>query len=204
MSQHSNPTHAADIDQARVPVLYDSHGSYGLVSRLNHWLGAALVLLLLGLGLYFEDMPRGPEKIYWLKLHVAIGALAVPLLAFRVLWRLRHLHSGPAEFEQPVALQWLTRIVHGLLLLGMAVLILTGPLAVWSGGRAIDVFGWFAIPSPTGENRALHEALEVVHAFTAKLVLFAVIAHVLGAAKHLLFERQRLMGRMLGRPRAQP
>lgn len=200
MRQHSNAAQAANTPRNHAPALYDSPESYGLISRFNHWLGAALVLLLLGLGLYFEDMPRGPEKIYWLKLHVAIGALAVPLLAFRVLWRLRHLRSGPMEFEQPAALQWLTRIVHGLLLLGMAVLIVSGPLAVWTGGRAIDVFGWFAIPSPMGENQALHEALEVVHGFTAKVILFAVIAHVLGAVKHLLFERERLAGRMFGRP----
>ena len=182
--------------------LHDTPTGYGSISRLNHWLGAALVLALLAIGLYFEDMPRGDAKIYWVKLHIAIGALAVPLLAFRVIWRVKNLHAGPAEFAQPVALQWLTRIVHGLLLLGIAVLIVSGPLMVWTGGRAIDVFGWFAIPSPTGEIHALHEALEVVHAFTAKVILFAVIGHVLGALKHLVFERDRLLGRMLGRSSA--
>jgi cytochrome b561 len=40
--------------------LYDSYKeSYGAISRFNHWLGAAAILVLLGIGLYFHEMPRG-------------------------------------------------------------------------------------------------------------------------------------------------
>lgn len=181
--------------------LRDSTTAYGPVSRLNHWLGAALIIVLLGIGLYFEDMPRGDEKLYWLKLHISIGALAFAFLAFRVLWRA--FNRVTQEFDQPPALKWLTRIAHGVLLLGIATLIVTGPLLVWTGGHAIDVFGWFSIPSPTGEIHALHEALEGIHAVVAKVLLIAIILHVAGALKHLVFEREQIAGRMIGRPRSE-
>lgn len=192
MKPSANPD-AADVS------LRDTADRYGPVSRLNHWLGAALVLVMLAIGLYFEDMPRGDEKLYWLKLHISIGALVFIPLAFRVLWRL--FSRGPADFEQVVAMQRVTQLVHVILLLGISVLIVTGPLAVWTGGRSIEVFTWFSIPSPTGKMESLHEALEVVHAIAAKTVLVAVVLHVLGALKHLVFERQRLVGRMIGRKR---
>lgn len=177
--------------------LRDSTDRYGSVSRFNHWLGTALVLTLLGIGLYFEDMPRGDEKIYWLKLHIAIGALAFAPLAFRVLWR--PIGRSPEAFVQGLLLQRLTQFIHVVLLLGITVLIISGPLAVWSGGRAIEVFNLFSIPSPMGKMETLHEALETVHVITSKVVLVAIILHVAGVFKHLLFDRERLTGRMIGR-----
>lgn len=173
----------------------DTADSYGVVSRFNHWLGAALVLTLLGVGLYFEDMPKGPDKLFWLKLHISIGALAFPLLAFRVEWRLGS--TSPRPFPQPATLQYLTHAVHAVLLLGIATLIVSGPLAVWTGGRPIEVFGWFALPSPTGEMHDLHELLETGHVVTAKVVLIAIILHVVGAAKHMMLDRKGLR-RMVG------
>lgn len=175
----------------------DGLDRYGLVSRLNHWLGAALIITLLAIGLYFEDMPRGAEKLFWVKLHIGIGALAFLILAFRLLWRLSS--SGPAPFPQSAAMQRLAQAMHVLLLAGIGVLIVSGPLGVWSGGHALDVFGWFSIPSPTGRVEILHKGLEIAHKLSAKIVLIAVILHVLAAAKHLVFDRSRLLGRMVGR-----
>jgi cytochrome b561 len=175
----------------------DGIDRYGLISRFNHWFGAAVVITLLAIGLYFEDMPRGAEKFFWLKLHIGIGALAFFILAFRLLWRLTS--GSPAAFAQTSGMQRLALAVHILLLSGLGVLIISGPLSVWTGGHAIDVFGWFSIPSPTGKIAPLHESLEVVHKVMAKVLLVAIILHVLAALKHFLFDRGRIFGRMLGR-----
>jgi cytochrome b561 len=113
-----------------------------------------------------ERGKRGEEKLYWLRLHIALGTLA--------------------------------------LLTAIAVLLVSGPLAVWSGGRAINVFDWFAIPSPMGEMPALHKALEVAHGLAAKVMLFSLAAHVLAALKHALFDRDGTLWRIFGRaPAAQ-
>ncbi|MBL8502192.1 MAG: cytochrome b/b6 domain-containing protein [Rhodocyclaceae bacterium] len=180
--------------------LQDTPARYGAVSVFNHWLGAALIVALLALGLYFEDMPRGEEKLYWLRLHISLGALALLPLAFRVFWRARS--ASPAPLPQPPALEKLARALHIALLAAIAALLVSGPLAVWSGGRAINVFGWFAIPSPLGEMPALHKGLEIVHALGAKVLLFALAVHILAALKHALLDRDGTLWRMLGRPTA--
>ncbi|MCZ7653885.1 MAG: cytochrome b/b6 domain-containing protein [Rhodocyclaceae bacterium] len=140
--------------------LQDTPARYGAVSVFNHWLGAALIVALLAIGLYFEDMPRGDEKLYWLRLHISIGALALLPLAFRVFWRARS--TSPAPLPQPPRMQRLASALHVILLAAIGVLLVSGPLTVWSGGRAINVFDWFAIASPMGEMPALHKALETV------------------------------------------
>lgn len=176
--------------------LYDSPQAYGKVSRLNHWLGALLVIGLLGVGLYFHEMPRGEERLYWLKLHVAVGALVLPLLAFRLGWRWTV--RSPEPLAQPPLLQRATRGMHGLLLLAILVLIATGPLIVWSADRAIEVFSWFALPSPLGKLETLHEALEGVHKVTSRVLLVLIGLHILAALKHRVVDRDGSLRRMLG------
>ena len=182
--------------------LKDSSARFGAVSIFNHWLGAALVFILLAIGLYFEDMPRGEEKLFWLRLHVAIGALALLPLAFRVVWRAYSFSPGP--LAGGLFMRRAARALHALLLAALAVLLVTGPLTVWSGGRAIGVFGGFELASPMGKLPALHEALENVHAVAAKVLLFALAAHVLAALKHAFIDRDGTLGRIFGRaPAAQ-
>ena len=177
--------------------LQDTPARYGAVSVFNHWLGAGLIVALLAIGLYFEDMPRGEEKLYWLRLHISIGALALLPLAFRVFWRARSV--SPAPLPQPPALQKASRVLHIALLAAIAALLFSGPLAVWSGGRAIDVFGWFALPSPMGEMPALHKALETAHGIAVKVMLFSLAVHVLAVLKHALFDRDSTLWRIFGR-----
>lgn len=174
---------------------FDTKDAYGSISRLNHWLGAIIVIGLLGLGLYFHEMPAGDERLSWLLLHVALGALAFPLLAFRVAWRAAT--PSPAPLSQSRLLAGITRGTHALLLLSIALVLVTGPLMVWTLGRPIAVFDWFAIPSPLGELTALHEALEGVHAVVSRVLLVLIVLHVLAALKHMLIDG-RGAGRMTG------
>jgi cytochrome b561 len=177
--------------------LPDTSNSFGTVSRINHAFSALIIIAMLALGLYFEDLPRGEEKIFWLRLHISIGTTAWLLLAFRLYWRAKN--GFPDPFPQARALQILTHAVHGLLMLGILILMITGPLAVWSGGRGIGIFGLFSIPSPMGEVKWLHDLLGGIHGVVAKAMMILIIAHVLGALKHLVMDRAEFVGRMMGK-----
>jgi cytochrome b561 len=175
----------------------DSPTSYGSVSRFNHWLGALLVLTLLGIGLYFEDLPRGDARKFWRGLHIAIGAFAALFFLFRVFWRARA--TSPLALPQKPALQLFSKIVHVLLLVGIAVLAVTGPLTVWSTGRPIPVMDLFSIPSPFPPFKALHEPMEEIHGFTANAMLYLIGLHLLGVVKHQFVDRDNILSRMIGR-----
>ena len=88
--------------------------------------------------------------------------------------------------------------VQGLFLLMIAVLIVTGPLAVWSTGQPLQVFDLLAIPSPFAARVDwLHEACEEVHGAATKLFWPLIGLHVAGAVKHLVYDRDRTLQRML-------
>ena len=174
----------------------DTATAYGMVSRLNHWIGALLVLTLLGIGLYFGDMPRGDEKRFWRTLHIAIGTVAILFLLFRVVWRLRA--GSPRPHPQRPALQLAARVVHGLLLLGIVVLVVTGPLIQWSDGRPFGIFDLLVIHSPFPKFDSWHDPLEVVHGWTADAMMYLIGLHLLAVLKHQFIDRDRLLTRMTG------
>ncbi len=177
--------------------LTDTAARYGTVSRVNHWAGAALVLALLGIGLYFHEMPRGDTHAWWRSLHAGIGALALLLLAFRVLWRV--LMASPAPLDGPAWMRRSRGWVHALLLGLIMLMVVTGPLIVWTTGRPLDVFGWFQLASPLSRLPALHEALEETHAIASRALLAAILVHVGAALWHGLTGNGRtLMSRMVG------
>jgi cytochrome b561 len=177
----------------------DSSTTYGSISRFNHWIGAALVLVLLGIGLYMGELPRGDARKFWRALHIAIGTVAALFLLWRVLWRVRS-RSPLALPQAPApALQLFSKLVHGLLLAGIAIMALTGPLSIWSAGRPLTIFDWVSIPSPLPRLRALHEALEQVHSFTADVLIALICLHLLGVLKHQFIDRDNILARMTGR-----
>jgi cytochrome b561 len=177
----------------------DTPHNYGSVSRLNHWIGALLVLLLLAVGLYFEDLPKGDARRFWRGLHIAIGTMGSLLLLFRVFWRLRS--KSPLALPQAPALQLFSKLVHWLLLLAVAVMAVTGPLSIWSVGRPLAVFDLVSIPSPFGEFRAWHGPMEEIHGFTANALIALIGLHLLGVIKHQFVNRDNILARMTGRAR---
>ncbi len=175
----------------------DTPSTYGAVSRLNHWIGALFVLLLLGIGLYFADMPRGLEKTFWRSLHIAIGTIAMLFLLFRVFWRLRS--TSPLDVPQVPALQRLSHIVHTLLLVAIVVMVVSGPLIQWFGGRPFGIFDLVKFPSPIPKSDIWHDRMEVLHGWTAWVIIYLVGLHLLGVIKHQLFDRDNILARMTGR-----
>jgi cytochrome b561 len=175
----------------------DTPTTYGAVSRLNHWIGALFVLLLLGIGLYFSDMPRGAEKTFWRSLHIAIGTIAIVFLLFRVGWRLRS--TSPLALPQNPAMHRLSRVVHALLLLGIVVMVISGPLIQWLGGRPFGIFDWIKFPSPIPKSEIWHDRIEELHGWTAWVLIFLIGLHLLAVIKHQFIDRDNILARMTGR-----
>ncbi|SCZ31256.1 cytochrome b [Afifella marina] len=159
----------------------DTRGGYGALSLTIHWLAAAGIIALWLLGNQMEDLPRGPERTAALDLHVSVGVALFVVLAGRILWRL--FSTLPDSPDEAPALRIFARAVQVGLLLCLTILIVSGPMTIWTAGHPLPVFGLFTIPSPLAENHALHEAFETAHVVTSKVILVLFLVHVLGALK---------------------
>ena len=176
--------------------LTNTRAAYGWIAIALHWISAVGVTALYFLGERMEDAPDRAQKILARDLHVSVAMLLFAFLAARLFWSASQ--PSPRPIEQNRVLRIAAHAVQGLFLLMIAVLIVTGPLAVWSTGQPLQVFDVLAIPSPFAARVDwLHEACEEVHGAATKLFWPLIGLHVAGAVKHLVYDRDRTLQRML-------
>ena len=179
----------------------NTRAAYGWAAIALHWISAGGVLALYLLGERMEEAPDRAAKVAAQDLHVSVAVLLFAFLAARLLWSASQ--PEPAPLERNRWLRLAARVVQGLFLLMILVLLVTGPLAIWSAARPIQVFDLFAIPSPFPTRVDwLHEGAEEVHGAATKLFWPLIALHVAGALKHLVFNRDRTVQRMLWVDRA--
>ena len=153
---------------------------YSILSILAHWLAAILVVSLF---LTHEGERDTDAYIF----HVSGGAIVGLFLLWRVWHRMRR--GVPDAPDQWAVFNFAARLVHWAMLVAIVVVVVSGYLLPWTLGRELDVFG-FGIPSPMGANHDLHELVERVHDVTGHLFIPLVALHLLGAIKHVIFDRQ--------------
>ena len=158
---------------------------YSGISTLNHWITALLVIAMLTLGFVGGEAPNEDMEHYILGVHVALGFFTLLFVLWRVAFRLYEgfpPNLGASPLERGLA--WL---VHRLILLSLVLLVLTGPLYLFTEGEGMDVFGWFSFYIPLESLAVIHEPVEEIHKLLGVYVLpVLLILHLLGAVKHYL------------------
>ena len=91
--------------------------------------------------------------------------------------------------------------MHALLLAAIVVMVVSGPLIQWTGGRPFGIFDWCRFPSPLPKSEIWHERLEVLHGWTAWAIICLVGLHLLAVIKHQFIDRDNILARMTGRGR---
>lgn len=172
---------------------------YGWASIILHWLAAIAVLVMLFTGFRADFAGEAGDRATraaMMALHISFGASLALVLLARVF--ASYAQPRPAPPEQAPVLKFLSSSTHQVLLIAILIQVISGPLAIWSGGRAINVFDLFSIPGPFSErNDGVHEFAEVLHAIGRWALVAAISLHVLGALKHAVIDRDGVMRRIL-------
>jgi len=171
---------------------------WGWLSIIIHWLTALAVFGLFGLGLWMVSLDyydawyrKGPA------LHKSIGIFLFSLTLLRLIWR--RIEGKPAPLSSHSARERaIARHVHSLLYLLLIAVMLCGYLISTADGRAIEVFGWFAIPATVYGFDKQEDIAGLIHLWLAVTLISLVALHALAAIKHHVFDKDRTLQRMLG------
>ncbi|MFN3303024.1 MAG: cytochrome b [Roseateles sp.] len=171
---------------------------YTPVAIALHWLLALAIVGAFGVGLYMTELPFSPTRLKLYNWHKWAGVAILALSALRLLWRLTH--RPPADPPMPAWQARAAHVTHGLLYL----LFFAVPLAGWAyssaAGYPIVWFGVLPLPDFVPRDKELAELFKLLHKFAAYGLAALVLAHVGGALKHHLIDRDGLLARMgLGR-----
>lgn len=177
----------------------NTSADYGLVTIVNHWVVALAVFGLFGLGFWMVDLSyyddwyrRGPD------IHRSVGILLFLLMLFRVVWRAVNVSPVPLDGHK----SWEIRSAHAahlLLYVLIFVAMVSGYLISTADGSSISVFGWFEVPSVTGQIKGMEDTAGTVHYWSTWAIVGLAAIHAAGAFKHHLLDRDRTLRRMLGK-----
>lgn len=175
-------------------MLRNTTESYGLVSRTLHWLLAALLVVVLVLGLVVEDMAKGPLRAATMNWHQSLGFLVLMLVAVRLLWRL--VNPAPQPAGGALASR-LATLMHWALYALMIAQPLSGWLLIQAEGHELALFGRMPLPALVAESESLEEILEGLHGSIWVVLAIAALGHTAAALKHHFVDRDRTLVRML-------
>ncbi|HWF95284.1 MAG TPA: cytochrome b [Xanthobacteraceae bacterium] len=174
----------------------DATPAYTVTARTLHWVTASLVLFNLPLGLVIANNWGGPLQDQLYDLHRSIGALVIPIILVRVLYRFGH-PPAPLPDDIPALQQLAATATHWTLY----ALLIVQPFLGWIGTSAyparIVVFGLFELPPIWSEDRAFSDRVLFVHSLVGLSIACLLAAHIGAALHHHFVRRDGILSRMI-------
>jgi len=175
-----------------------NHERYSLVAILLHWVMVALIAVLFGLGWYMVDLPKGPDKGWYVALHKSIGITLFLLAIIRLRWRQTH-SPPPLPLSMPSGQRRLANFTHQALYVLMFVQPLSGYLSSSFSGYTTSYFWLVPLPQWGWKEPVINELFTDIHEASSLALLFLIGVHVAGALLHALTPGDKLLRRMLPR-----
>ncbi len=183
-----------------------TRSDYSGFAKLLHWLIAALIAGMVGLGVYMTGVEGDFQYKLWLyQLHKSFGVTLFALVLIRLAWRQL---SPPPAMPADMSL-WERRAAktaHAALYALMLALPLSGWARVSASPLSIptEVFGLFTLPHipwlaslPSETKQAWEPVFQYVHWAIAWVLVAVVAVHALAALRHALLLKDDVMQRML-------
>lgn len=172
---------------------------YHPFSRLLHWLMAAIIIFLLGLGIYMADFlsKEAPNRMEIYSLHKSLGVLVLILVLVRIVNRF--VNKVPAL---PDSINKLERIAahlaHFALYALMIIIPLSGCLMSNYFGYPVHFFG-IELPLLVEKNPEFGMFFHEAHKYAAYTLIAVLSLHILGVIKHRFFDKPEndVLGRMI-------
>jgi cytochrome b561 len=167
---------------------------YGAGAIAFHWIVAALIVFLGGLGLLFDDFPKASQP-FWINVHGTVGLIYFALVLARIGWRFTHrppdLPPDVGEFSRRTS-----HPVHLLLYALMVAIPALGIVAFVWHARAFD-YGVFKIDFAIPLTRAVFKPAEDLHGWLAYGLFGLAGLHAVAALWHHFIKRDGVLTRML-------
>jgi len=173
---------------------------YGWVHRGLHWLIAAFIVCQYVLAELAEGAEDAGSRITQLALlanHKSLGITILALALLRLVWRLANPPPALPATMKPWE-RWLSQGVHWAFYLLIIGLPLSGWLYSSATAYSVSWFNLVTLPDLVSPDEGLKAVLHEVHEIGGKVLFVLAVVHALAALKHWLWDRDGVLGRMLG------
>lgn len=165
---------------------------YSSVSKTLHWVIAIVVIAMLSIGFFLDDLPDQIKPFAYM-LHKSTGLTILVLMIVRFIWV--HVSGKPAL---PDSVPGWEKILSRFVQYGFYILLIAMPLSGWimsvAAKRPPVYFGLFEVDFPGVEpSKSLAEYMAEWHEIIAWLLVVFIILHVAGALKHHFIDKDNVL-----------
>lgn len=174
-------------------MIKNSTTAYGSVAKFFHWVVFVLLITMLVVGFFMDDMPKDLKPLTF-NIHKLTGLTILALMCLRLGWTL--MNTKPA-LPMPVPL-W-QRLAERLVHFSLYFFVILMPIVGWVGSVAAGYaphLGGFEFNLPIEKNEAVADLAFELHEIIAFIIIGLVTVHVLAALYHQFIKRDNLIKRM--------
>ncbi len=169
---------------------------YTATARALHWLVAGLILIMIPIGIAMTNADFGAAQSTLYHLHRSIGAILLPLMLVRLVYRLRH-PAPPLPADIPPIQQLAAHLTHWALYGLIIAQALVGWIATSAYRAQILVFWTFELPPIWPVDQPFSETMFAVHRFMGIAIVLLLCAHIGAALFHHFVRRDNVLTRMV-------
>lgn len=173
--------------------------TYSKSSKIIHWLSAVIVIAMLSLSFFLEDLPERYQPLGYLT-HKSFGLVVLFLLFLRIIWIF---YRGKPSLP-PTVPGW-QKILARSVQYGLYIFLFAMPMSGWimsvAANRTPIFFGLFPVPLPITPNKELATFMNETHEVIAWILIVLIVLHVAGAMKHYFLDKDDVLQSMLPGPR---
>ena len=173
--------------------LTNSLTEYGFISKIFHWLSAAVLIIQIPLGFYLVDMDFGDKRLTVESIHVTLGLSIFYLILFRLLYKTLNptprLQNSLFPGQKIIA-----KLNHIFLYVSILVITISGALKKLFNGEELDMF-FFNLEIK--DNFELAEIFYEIHIVGNYTLIALISLHIFAVIVHKLLFKENLLKKIL-------
>ncbi len=173
--------------------LTNNLSEYGLISKIFHWLSAAVLFIQIPLGFYLVDLDFGDKRLTIESVHVTLGLSVFYLTILRLIYKLFN-PTPTLRNSVFIGQQIIAKLNHIFLYLSILVITISGALKKLFNGEILDLF-FFDLEIK--DNFDLAELFYEIHIIGNYILIVLISLHVLAVITHKIFFKENLLNRIL-------
>ena len=166
---------------------------YGSISKIFHWLSAAVLLLQIPLGFYLVDLDFSEKRLTIESIHVILGISIFYLTILRLIYKLFNPTPSLVNSIFP-GQRLIAKLNHILLYLSILIITISGALKKLFNGEMLDLF---LFNLEIKDNFELAELFYNIHILGNYTLIALISLHIFAVIIHKAIFKENLIKKIL-------
>ena len=166
---------------------------YGSISKIFHWLSAAVLIFQIPLGFYLVDLDFNEKRLTIESIHVLLGLSIFYLTILRLIYKLFN-PTPPLSNSIFPGQRLIAKLNHVFLYIAIIMITISGALKKLFNGEILDLI-FFTLEIK--DNFDLAELFYDIHIIANYILIFLISLHILAVITHRILFKENLLKKIL-------